>query len=389
MADKNVLFYGDNLQVLRQHVRDESVDLVYLDPPFNSNQNYNVLFQERDGTRSPAQIAAFEDTWTWDQAAAADYQEAVEAGGKAADALRAFRTFLGDTDMLAYLSMMAPRLIELRRVMKDTASIYLHCDPTSSHYLKVLMDAVFSPGRFLNEVIWQRTNARSTGGRWPRVHDVLLFYSRGEEFGFKAAKTMADPRKLPHTLITWSDGQKYQTYELTAAGITKEGESGRSWRGKDPSEMGRHWANSLEQREEWDRRGLIHWPKGGGFPRRRDTEPFKHEKRSVTVPDVWTDISRINQAAKERLGYPTQKPKALLERIIKASSDEGDLVLDPFCGCGTALEVAEQLKRRWVGIDVTCLATSLTKHRLRGAFGDSVEFDVVGEPTTLSERKKG
>jgi adenine specific DNA methylase Mod len=171
----NGLYYGDNLDVLRQHIGDESVDLVYLDPPFNSNASYNVLFGEH-GTRSAAQIHAFEDTWRWDEAASIDYQRTVEMGGRVADALRAFRTLLGTSDMLAYLSMMAPRLVELRRVMKPTASIYLHCDPTASHYLKLLMDAVFEPVNFRNEVVWKRTNVHSDSKRWSDVSDRLLYY---------------------------------------------------------------------------------------------------------------------------------------------------------------------------------------------------------------------
>lgn len=158
---KNYLYYGDNLDVLRRHVEDESVDLIYLDPPFNSNATYNVLFAEQDGTRAAAQIKAFEDTWRWDQAAASAYEEVVQAGGAASQAMQAFRTFLGDTDVLAYLSMMAPRLIELRRVLKPTGSVYLHCDPAAGHYLKMLMDAVFGPLAFRNEIVWRRTGSNS------------------------------------------------------------------------------------------------------------------------------------------------------------------------------------------------------------------------------------
>ncbi len=384
----NALYYGDNLDMLRRYVTDESVDLVYLDPPFKSNKNYNILFQEQDGSRSAAQIRAFEDTWQWDQSAAAAFEEVVEAGGQVSLTMQGFRKVLGESDMLAYLSMMAPRLKELRRVLKPTGSIYLHCDPTASHYLKMFMDAVFGPGNFRNEIVWKRTNARSTQDRWPRIHDILLFYSKTDAFHFCSLKTKADKAKLPHTLITSADGQKYQTYELTAPGVTKEGDSGKPWRGYDPTTMGRHWANRQAQRDEWDSQGLIHWPKSGsagGFPRRRAEEPFDPVAREITVADVWTDIDRINQAAKERLGYPTQKPEALLERIIQASSNEGDMVLDPFCGCGTAVAVAQRLNRRWIGIDVTHLAVTLMKHRLKTAFGDDVAYRVKGEPTTVAD----
>ncbi len=299
--------------------------------------------------------------------------------------MQAFHTFLGTNDMMAYLAMMAPRLVELRRVLKPTGSLYLHCDPTASHYLKLLCDAVFGVSAFKAEIIWRRHNARSTEDCWPHIHDSIIFYAKGDEFLFQQAKVPADERKLPHTLITGDDGKKYQTYELTGPGRTKEGESGRPWRGFSPSEMGRHWANSHTIMEEWASSGLIHFPKDGGFPRRRGSEPFDPALRTVTVGDVWTDVDRLNQTAKERLGYPTQKPVALLERIINASSSPGDLVLDPFCGCGTTIDAAEKLGRKWIGIDITQLATSLIKNRLRDTYGDKIEIITVGEPTTPNE----
>lgn len=382
----NLLFYGDNLDVLRRHIPDGSVDLVYLDPPFNSNASYNILFATKDGRQAAAQIQAFEDTWHWDQAAAAIYEETIEGGGSVADVLRAFRAFLGTNDMLAYLAMMAPRLVELHRVLKDTGSLYLHCDPTASHYLKLLLDAVFGTDHFQNEIIWRRTNARSTAGRWPRVHDVLLFYSKTDEFTFNSLRVKGSEAKIPHTLITWKDGKKYQTYELTAPGQTQEGESGKPWRGFDPNKWGRHWGNNHATMNAWDAQDLIHWPKKkGGFPRRRDEKPFEPSERVVMVDDVWTDIDRINQAAKERLGYPTQKPELLLERILIASSNEGDTVLDPFCGCGTTVAAAQKLGRRWIGIDITHLAIGLIKTRLRDAYGDEVAYQVIGEPTTVED----
>ncbi|HRT32390.1 MAG TPA: site-specific DNA-methyltransferase, partial [Anaerolineae bacterium] len=387
---RGTLYYGDNLDILRRYIADESLDLIYLDPPFKSNQDYNVLFAEQNGSRSTAQIRAFEDTWRWDQGAEAAYEEVVESGEKISDTMRALREILNESDMMAYLAMMAPRLIELRRVLKLTGSIYLHCDPTASHYLKMVMDAVFGVANFRNEIIWRRHNARSTDQRWPRIHDVLLLYSKSEEFFFKSIQVAGDQAKIPHTLITGDDGQKYQTFELTGAGVTKEGESGKPWRGFNPSAMGRHWGNSHAVMDAWDAQGLIHWPKAGvrgGFPRRRAEDPFVPEERTVTVGDVWTDIDRINQTAKERLGYPTQKPEALLERIIQASSNEGDTILDPFCGCGTAIAVAQRLQRKWIGIDITCLATSLIKGRLRDLFGEQALFKVIGEPVTLSEAK--
>ena len=290
--------------------------------------------------------------------------------------------------------MMAPRLVELRRVLKPTGSLYLHCDASASAHLRLLVDAVFQPENFRAEVIWKRTNSRSTEGRWPRVHDVVLMYSKTATFTFVPITVRADAAKMPHTLITGADDEKYQTYELTAPGITKEGESGKAWRGYDPAEYGRHWANNLATREAWDSQGLIHWPKElkgkKGWPRRRAEEPFDESERNVVVGDVWTDIDRLNQTAKERLGYPTQKPVTLLERIITASSNEGDVVLDPFCGCGTTIDAAQRLKREWIGIDITHLAVGLIKHRLLGSLGAKagINYKVVGEPTDLEGAKQ-
>ncbi|HMQ95263.1 DNA methyltransferase [Amaricoccus sp.] len=369
--------------MLRDSIASESVDLIYLDPPFNSNASYNVLFKGPSGNQSAAQIEAFDDTWHWTDAAETAFGEVLRSGnGAAAEMLRAMRSFLGENDMMAYLAMMAVRLIELHRVLKPTGSLYLHCDPTASHYLKILLDAVFGPRNFVAELVWKRTNARGTKGRWPWIHDVILQSAKSSSFEHNSQTVAAERAKLPHTLITGSDGKKYQTYELTGAG-TRNGETGLPWRGFDPNGFGRHWGNLHSQLDELDKKGLIHWPAGGGFPRRRDEEPFDHDNRRVVVGDVWTDIDRINQAAQERLGYPTQKPVALLERIVAASSNPGDVVLDPFCGCGTTVHAAEKLGRSWIGIDVTHLAIGLIEKRLRDAF-PAVQFVTHGVPQDLS-----
>ncbi len=320
----NVLYYGDNLDILRRYVSDESVDLIYLDPPFKSNQTYNVLFAEKDGSASHAQIQAFSDTWQWDQASAAAYHEVVEAGGRVADALVAFRTFLGGNDLLAYLSMMAPRLIELRRGLKMTGSIYLHCDPTASHYLKMLMDAVFGAKQFQNEIAWAYKSGGATPRRFARKHDVLLFYARDiEQCKFNTLKEKSYNRDL-------------KPYRFKGV---KEYEDEVGW-------------HTL-----------------------------------VNMKDVWF-IDMVGRTSHERIGYPTQKPEALLERVIKASSDEGDVVLDPFCGCGTTISVAQRLGRHWTGIDITPLAINLIKYRLQDVFGDRVKYDVVGEPVALEGAKQ-
>jgi len=383
MLKTNALYYGDNLRILRDYVPDESIDLIYLDPPFNSNRSYNVLFKETPGAASQAQIEAFEDTWHWGKVAQGTFEDiALHGADNTARLLKAMVDALGHNDVTAYLTMMAVRLVELRRVLKPTGSIYLHCDPTTGHYLKMLMDSIFGPRNFRNEIAWRRTNARSTEGRWPRIHDTLLFYSRTDSFLFEPLIVKADKAKLPHTLITGPDGKKYQTYELTGPGLTQSGDSGRPWRGFDPSKMGRHWANSFALMDELDSQGLIHWARNG-FPRRRAPEPFDEDERSVTVGDMWADVDRINQAAGERLGYPTQKPLALLERIITASSNPDDVVLDPFCGCGTAIHAAHKLGRRWLGIDITHLAIGLVRRRMEDAF-PGLKIEVVGEPVDLS-----
>jgi site-specific DNA-methyltransferase (adenine-specific) len=379
----NKLFYGDNLDVLREHIASESVDLVYLDPPFNSNANYNILFKSKTGDGSDAQIEAFEDTWHWNDKAEDAFDQVMRSGNTpAAEMLRAMRGFLGENDMMAYLAMMAIRLIELHRVLKPTGSLYLHCDPTASHYLKLLLDGVFGPPNFGAEIIWRRTNARSTEGKWPRLHDTIFHYGRTGSAKVKAQFVKGEKGKMPHTLIRGPDGLRYNTYELTGAGLRK-GETGLPWRGFDPSKLGRHWGNLHAQLDAWAEAGQIHFPANGGFPRRRDREPFDVEGRLVGVGDVWADVDRLNQTAQERLGYPTQKPLALLERIIAASSNEGDVVLDPFCGCGTAVHAAQKLGRRWIGIDVTHLAISLIEKRLKDAF-PGIAFEVHGTPKDLA-----
>ncbi|MDP9412107.1 MAG: restriction endonuclease [Actinomycetota bacterium] len=322
----NTLYYGDNLDVLRRHVADESVDLIYLDPPFKSNQDYNVLFAEQDGSRSPAQIKAFTDTWTWDEAAAASYQEVVEMGGQVSLAMQAFRTVLGGNDMLAYLSMMAPRLVELRRVLKPTGSIYLHCDPTASHYLKVLLDAVFGPANFVNEIVWHYRKWPAGKFAFQRNHDVVLFYSRSRDRSRTFNQLYMD--RAPSTLKRFG----------TARIVSGHDASGR----RVPSEMA------------------------------------AEESSGVRMDDVW-DIGRVPPIKQL---FPTEKPPALLARVIEASSNPGDVVLDPFCGCGTTIVVAQEMGRQWIGIDITHLAVNLIKHRLLGA-----HYQVIGEPVSVPDAK--
>ena len=356
------IWTGDNLYIMRG-MNSASVDLIYLDPPFNSKANYAAPIG------SKAAGAAFKDTWTLSDVDA-EWVNLMEAKHPALH--RVLLAAMTPSDK-SYLAYMAVRLLEMRRLLKPAGSIYLHCDPTMSHYLKLVMDAVFGKRNFVGEIVWRRHNARSTGKRWPRIHDTIFCVAKSNRFRYSPAKIPGDTLKVPHTLITGPGGKKYQTYELTGAGSTIDGESGQPWRGYDPTSMGRHWATSHAKMDEWDRAGLIHWPRKsgsrGGFPRRRAAEPFAPERREVTVGDVWTDIDRINQSAKERVGYPTQKPLALLRRIIEASSHPGDVVFDPFAGCATACIAAEQLGREWVGIDISPKAAELVERRMRDELG--------------------
>ena len=382
---ENTLYYGDNLEVLRLHVDNESVDLVYLDPPFKSDQNYNVLFKDQDGTRSPAQIQAFEDTWRWDQSSAAAYEEVVEAGGKVSEVLQAFRLFLGDNDMLAYLAMMAPRLVELRRVMKDTASLYLHCDSAASHYLKLLLDAVFGATNFRNEIIWKRrpgmSSAVHSSNRFGTCTDSILFYAKSPEAPFKPQYNKDDPDYQRYieenfTMVD-EDGRRFQATSLTNPAYRPN--LIYEFKGYKPPANG--WMIRKEKMEAWDREGRIYFPKKKTGRLRRKS--YADELRGMPIQSLWIDIQVLSSHAAERLGYPTQKPEALLDRIIQASSDEGDVVLDPFCGCGTTVAAGQRLRRKWIGIDITHLAISLIKTRLHDLYGDELEYDVIGEPTTL------
>lgn len=384
----NCLYYGDNLDILRRYIKDETVDLVYLDPPFKSNQDYNVLFAEKNGSMAAAQIKAFEDTWRWDQGSARAFEEVVEAGGQAAQVMLAFRTFLGENDMLAYLSMMAPRLVELRRVLKPTGSIYLHCDPAASHYLKLLMDAVFRPQHFRNEIIWQRTPAKGLMTRQlPTNHDVILSYQKAEGATWNVQETFRpyDPDDLDaKTAQKYShrapDGRLYRLDNLINPNPNRPNLTYEFLGVK------KVWRWTKDRMEAAYKAGLIVQTKPGTVPQ---LKRYLDEQRGKPLGDVWTDIPPINSQAKERLGYPTQKPEALLERIIKNSSNQVDIVLDPFCGCGTAVAVAHRLKRKWIGIDITHLAITLIRHRLKDAYGAGIEktYKVVGEPVSLPDAR--
>jgi site-specific DNA-methyltransferase (adenine-specific) len=372
---QNQLYFGDNLEILRHHIPVASVDLIYLDPPFNSKATYNMLFKEPSGEGSPAQIAAFEDTWTWGPESEQAFHEVVTMGPKKlADLMEALRAFLGINNMMAYLTMMAVRLVEMHRVLKSTGSLYLHCDPTASHYLKLILDAVFHVRSFRNEITWKRTSAHNDPGRYGRNTDTIFFYNKSNKWTWNQLYKPHDAEYLRRFKHRDPDGRAWADDNLTAKGLTG---GGYRYQYKGVTSL---WRVPEETMRRLDAEGRLHFTKAGGIRLKR----YADELKGVVLQALWDDIPPINSQAKERLGYATQKPEALLERIIRVSSNEGDLVLDPFCGCGTTIAVAERLKRRWIGIDITHLAITLMKNRLHDTFGpECSRYVVIGEPADL------
>lgn len=380
---ENTLYYGDNLEILRRYVKDESVDLVYLDPPFNSNVDYNVLFAERDGTDAASQIKAFKDTWHWTLESQRAYEDILAsdiAGYRLKQCISGIYGMLPKSDMLAYLCMMAQRLMHLKRVMKPHASLYLHCDPSASHYLKIILDGVFGPERFLNEIIWKRTSSHNDSKRWASIHDVLLFYSKDRSF-------LWNPQFLGHqedyveSFYRHHDahGRYRLDHIIRSKSMGPRPNLAYEFNGYKP-EWG--WRVKKEKLEALAKAGRLQWSSSG----RPYLKRYLIEQRGTPISSVITDIPPIGAQAKERLGYPTQKPEGLLERIIQASSNPGDVILDPFCGCGTTIAAAQKLGRKWIGIDITHLAITLIKKRLLDAYGEGVtkEYEVVGEPTDVA-----
>ncbi|MBA3240577.1 MAG: restriction endonuclease [Acidobacteria bacterium] len=372
---KNKLFFGDNLDILREYIPDDSVDLIYLDPPFNSNATYNILFQEQSGEQSTAQITAFEDTWHWTQESENLFHELITtAPERLANLIQAMRLMLGTNDMMAYLTMMAPRLVELHRVLKPAGSIYLHCDPTASHYLKLLMDAIFGPEKFRNEITWKRTSSHNDSRRWAQINDTILFYA-GRGFTWNPVYLEHDPEYVKNFYRFNDERGRYRLHEIIrTASMGPRPNLAYEYKGYRP-EWG--WRMVREKVEALDREGRITWS-GTGRPY---LKRYLHEQEGTPASSIWIDIPPLSHSAAERLGYPTQKPEFLLERIIRASSNEGDVVLDPFCGCGTTITVSERLHRRWLGIDITHLAVSLIKVRLHDTFcSELAPYEVVGVP---------
>lgn len=384
----NTLFYGDNLDILREYIAPESVDLIYLDPPFNSQRTYNVLFSYESGEESEAQIAAFEDTWHWNQAAEETYHHLVtEAPDRVSRMIAALREFIGPSQMLAYLVMMAARLVELHRVLKPTGSLYLHCDPTASHYLKVILDTVFGPENFQNEIVWRRykrpKGSQFESRRFGSSTDTILFYSKSGTYTF-----YLDRIKIPLSDEELTQRHPYvdEKGPYSSGPLLRSPSMGErpnlvyEYKGYTPGPEG--WRMTKDKLIELDKKGDIFWT-SSGTPRRKIRPK---ESPGTQVDNLWVDIEALGSQAKERLGYPTQKPLALLERIIEASSNPGDVVLDPFCGCGTTIAAAQKLGRRWIGIDITHLSITLQKNRLREMFPE-IEFDVVGEPRSVQSAR--
>jgi len=331
----NKLYYGDNLNILRDYIKGESVDLIYLDPPFNSKANYNILYKEPTGEQSQAQITAFEDTWHWTEESERTFKEIIEtAPPMLVEMMVAFRKFIGVNDVMAYLTMMAIRLVELHRVLKDTGTIYLHCDPTASYYLKILMDTIFGNKNFRNEIVWCYSGGGIPGNDFPRKHDVILRYSKADNYYYS-------PAYKPYTSGTVERGRTKVKGDIQ---LNEKGTPIPDW-----------WFSNLE---------------------------CDHCSQHLS-----TNIKRIaSPTDPEKLGYPTQKSVELLARIIESSSKENQIVLDPFCGCGTTIDAAQQLKRNWIGIDVTHLAINLIKLRLQEVHGlqPKKDYEVVGEPEDLT-----
>lgn len=376
---KNQLYFGDNLDILRNYIPPASVDLIYLDPPFNSKATYNVLFAEKSGEQSAAQITAFEDTWHWGPESEAAYHEVVKDGPKKlADLLQALRSFLGANDMMAYLTMMAIRLVELHRVLKPTGSIYLHCDPTASHFVKLLLDSIFGLKNFRNEIIWKRSQPKGHAAtRFSRSHDVILFYSKSEKSIFKPQHT-AHNLEYVQKFYRYIEPETGRRYRLDNLANPNKDRPNLTYEFPEGSGVVRVWRWTKERMTKAWEAGRVVIPEKGGVA---SYKRYLDEMPGTLAIDIWDDIEHLHGHQKETLGYPTQKPEALLERIIKASSNDGDVVLDPFCGCGTAVAVAEKLNRRWLGIDITHLAITLIKKRLIDSFGeDLAAYEIIGDP---------
>ena len=386
----NRLYYGDCLAVMEEMPPD-SVDLIYLDPPFNSSRDYNAIYRDETGRPLPTQVEAFCDTWILDE----DRERAIrqmpilmrEAGidDEVAEFWRLWANALRKTNprMLAYLSYMVQRLLPMRGLLKPTGSIYLHCDPTASHYIKIMMDVIFGHESFRNEITWQRTESHNTADRYGNVSDILLYYTRSDQGTWNPQHLDYGEAQLSRFRHVDGDGRRYKLENLTAP--RPNSTSGKfNWRGTQPGPT-RGWGYRVEQLEAWWEEGRIK-TKADGTPRMDGLKVYLDETQGKPLQNIWTDISRIPNTSSERMGYATQKPLALLERIINASSDPGDLVFDPFCGCATTIEAAHRLGRRWIGIDIAIHAIKrVAKVRLqeRLRLVEGTDFEIKGMPRDM------
>ena len=386
----NRLYYGDCLAVMEE-MPPESVDLIYLDPPFNSSRDYNAIYTDETGRPLPTQIEAFCDTWILDE----DRERAIrqmpilmrEAGidDEVAEFWRLWVKALRKTNprMLAYLSYMVQRLLPMRSLLKSTGSIYLHCDPTASHYIKIMMDAIFGHENFRNEITWQRTESHNTADRYGNIADILLYYAKSSNATWNPQHQDYGEAQLSRFRHEDSDGRRYKLENLTAP--RPNSTSGKfNWRGTMPGPT-RGWGYNLEQLEAWWHEGRIR-TKSDGTPRMDGLKVYLDETQGKPLQNIWTDISRIPNTSAERMGYATQKPLALLERVIAASSNPGDLVFDPFCGCATTIEAAHRLGRRWIGIDIAIHAIKrVAKVRLqeRLRLVEGADFEIKGMPRDM------
>lgn len=377
----NRLYFGDNLDVLRQHVPNDSVDLIYLDPPFNSKRAYNVLYKSPKGETSEAQMTAFKDTWYWSENTKIEYRDIKNSPYTGlAEMIQGMRAFMHESDLMAYLVMMGRRLMELHRVLKPTGSLYLHCDSTASHYLKIMLDSIFGGDAFRNEIFWKRTSTstHSDSKRWASVTDTLLYYSKSESFTWNPVYLQQNERHLSDK-YRYDDGDGRGLYALdNMTSPNPRPNLMYDWMGYAYPPKGWRYDRTTMQRLHDE--GRIHYPEDKA--QRPRLKRYLNEQKGRLADNAWLDIAPLNSQAVERLGYPTQKPLALLERIIKASSNPGDLVLDPFCGCGTTVHAAQSLGRDWIGIDITHMAIHLIERRLRAAFPEII-FKTEGLPEDL------
>ncbi len=385
---QNRLFYGDNLKIMEKMPLG-CVDMIYLDPPFNSNRTYNLIYTQLTGATLPEQENAFCDTWELDAQKIEmlrNMEVTLEDYGIPKEVAIFWKTWISSLrdaqpKLLAYLLYMTIRLALMARILKPTGSLFLHCDPAASHYIKVILDGIFGHENFRNEVIWKRTSAHSSANRCGPVHDTIFFYTKSNKYTWNPIYQAYDKEYLTGRFKRGND-KPWKDADLTGSG-TRNGETGTVWRGFDPTPKGRHWAYPPARLDAMDAAGLIYWPKKvGGWPREK---VFLTESRGVPLQDIWADIAPINSQAKERLGYPTQKPITLLTRIIEMASNPGDVVFDPFCGCGTTIYAAQSVGRKWVGCDIAIWSISIVKNALDRRYGlqNNIDYKVDGIPLTV------